>query len=153
MKAHRTALRSSLGFTLLLGVYALTACEANRDATAPTTAVSSVEVKKAAPGSTQSDSSALTLVTDTSQVCMVNNQFMGRSQIPVQVDGKTYYGCCAMCKGRLESDAAARTAIDPVSNTSVDKASAVIGKTTTGSVLYFASREHFQSYAHRAHHP
>jgi YHS domain-containing protein len=53
----------------------------------------------------------------------------------------------------LESEASARTAIDPVTNVAVDEASAVIGKTSTGSVLYFASREHFQSYAHRAHNP
>ena len=152
MKAHRT-LGSSLGFSLLVGALAPTACQANRDAPAPTKAASSVELTGATSAPNQSDSSVLTLVTDTSQVCMVNNQFMGRSQIPVQVDGKTYYGCCAMCKGRLQSDAAARTAIDPVTNAAVDKASAVIGKTTSGAVLYFANREHFQSYARRAHHP
>ena len=92
----------------------------------------------------------LTLVTDVSQVCMVNNHFMGSTQIPVQVSGKTYYGCCAMCKARLESAASARTAIDPVSHTSVDKATATIGKTANGSVLYFAGRDHFDSYARQA---
>ncbi len=94
--------------------------------------------------------SELTLVTDTSRVCMVNNQFMGRPQIPVQVNGKTYYGCCAMCKARLEGDAKARTAVDPVTQTPVDKATAVIGTTSTGSTLYFASREHFDAYARRS---
>jgi YHS domain-containing protein len=94
--------------------------------------------------------SNLTLVTDVSQVCMVNNHFMGSSQIPVQVSGKTYYGCCAMCKARLESDASARTAIDPVSHTPVDKATATIGKTPNGAVVYFASRDHFDSYARQA---
>ena len=153
MKAHRITLGSSLGFGLLLGSLALTACQANREAPAPTQAVSSVGLTEATPAPNQSDSSVLTLVTDTSQVCMVNNQFIGRPQIPVQVDGKTYYGCCAMCKGRLQSDAPARTAIDPVTNAAVDKASAVIGKTTTGSVLYFANREHFQTYARRAQKP
>ena len=41
--------------------------------------------------------------------------FLGRPQIPVSVDGKTYYGCCAMCKDRLARDASARSALDPVS--------------------------------------
>jgi YHS domain-containing protein len=153
MKAHRTALGSSLCISLLLGVLAPTACQADRDASAATEAAGSVELTKATPVPNQSDSSVLTLVTDTSQVCMVNDQFMGKAQIPVQVEGKTYYGCCAMCKGRLQSDAAARTAIDPVTNAAVDKASAVIGKTITGSVLYFANREHFQTYARREQHP
>lgn len=153
MKAHRITLGSSLHFILLLGVLVSTACQANRDVPASTRLVSSVGLTEATPAPNQPDSSGLTLVADTSQVCMVNNQFMGRAQIPVQVDGKTYYGCCAMCKGRLQSDEAARTAIDPVTNAEVDKASAVIGKTTTGSVLYFASREHFETYARRAHNP
>jgi YHS domain-containing protein len=153
MKVHRITLGSSLGFSLLLAAFAFTGCQANRDAPAPTKAVSSVGRTEATPTLNQADSSVVTLVTDASQVCMVNDQFMGRSQIPVQVDGKTYYGCCAMCKGRLQSDAAARTAVDPVTNDAVDKASAVIGKTTTGLVLYFASREHFQTYSRRAQNP
>jgi YHS domain-containing protein len=92
----------------------------------------------------------LTLVTDVSQVCMVNDHFMGSPQIPVLVEGKTYYGCCAMCKSRLESEASARTAVDPVTHTPVDKATATIGKTPSGSVIYFANHDHFDSYARQA---
>lgn len=88
----------------------------------------------------------MTEVTDSSQVCMVNDQFMGRPQILVPVAGKNYYGCCEMCKGRLERDAAARTASDPVSGRTVDKASAVIGMTDTGHVLYFESRDTLAAY-------
>ncbi len=79
----------------------------------------------------------LTRVDDVSEVCMVNNQFMGRAQIPVVVEGKTYFGCCEMCKGRLARDAAARVANDPVSGKVVDKSSAVIAKREDGQVLYF----------------
>ena len=103
-----------------------------------------------APSTAASTTPQLTLVSDPSLVCMVNNQFMGRPQIPVQVGGKIYYGCCAMCKARLEGDATARTAVDPVTQTPVDKASAVIGTTSSGAALYFASREHFDAYARRA---
>ena len=89
---------------------------------------------------------SLTEVTDASQVCMVNNQYMGRPQIPTTVEGKTYYGCCPMCKGRLEKEAAARTAKDPVSGRDVDKAVAVIGKQENGDVLYFESRQTLAAY-------
>lgn len=89
---------------------------------------------------------ALTRVEDASQVCMVNNQFMGKPQIPVEVGGKTYYGCCEMCKGRLQSDAAARTATDPVTGEAVDKATAVIAQDAEGAVLYFANADHLARY-------
>jgi YHS domain-containing protein len=88
----------------------------------------------------------LTEVIDPSQVCMVNNQYMGRPQIPTTVEGKTYYGCCPMCKGRLEKEASARTAKDPVSGRDVDKAVAVIGKQENGDVLYFESRQTLAAY-------
>jgi YHS domain-containing protein len=87
----------------------------------------------------------LTLVTDAKQVCMVNNQFMGREQIPVQVEGKTYFGCCEMCKGRLERDPSSRSAKDPVSGKLVDKATAVIGR-RVNDVLYFENRETFDRF-------
>ena len=88
----------------------------------------------------------LTQVTDTSQVCMVNDQYMGKAQIPVEVEGKTYFGCCEMCKGRLASEPATRQATDPVTGAPVDKATAVIGRQADGKVLYFASAESFAKY-------
>ena len=93
----------------------------------------------------KAQAAALTLV-NSREVCMVNNQFMGKPQIPVEVSGKTYYGCCEMCKGKLVNDAAARTAIDPASKREVDKASAVIAKNETGDVLYFENEANFATY-------
>jgi len=78
---------------------------------------------------------------ETKKVCMVNDQLFERDQIPVEVQGKTYYGCCAMCKERLTKDAAIRSAIDPVTGKKVDKATAVIAARADGSVLYFESEE------------
>lgn len=95
----------------------------------------------------ESSRQALTLVTAANQVCMVNNQFMGREQIPVEVDGKTYFGCCEMCKGRLESDPSSRSAKDPLSGKLVDKATAVIARRASGDVLYFESKENFERFA------
>jgi len=78
---------------------------------------------------------------DAKTVCMVNEMAMGKDQIPVEVDGKTYYGCCEMCKTTLAKDASKRTATDPVSGKEVDKASAVIGAQEDGRVFYFESDE------------
>jgi YHS domain-containing protein len=98
----------------------------------------------------KSSTATLTRVTDRSQVCMVNNQFMARPQIPVEVDGRTYYGCCEMCKGRLAGDPSSRVATDPVSRNTVDKATAVIGRTSEGRTLYFENDQTFASYARGA---
>lgn len=80
------------------------------------------------------------------QVCMVNNQFMGLPQIPVVVEGKTYFGCCEMCKARLAKDPSSRTATDPVSKREVDKAGAVIAKNQQGAVMYFESEASLSTY-------
>ncbi len=77
---------------------------------------------------------------------MVNDQLMGKEQIPVLVDGRTYFGCCPGCKERLQKDAKIRTAVDPVTGRSVDKASAVIGVRRTGDVLYFENHANFETY-------
>lgn len=85
-------------------------------------------------------------VTDTSQVCMVNDQFMGKPQIPIAVEGRTYYGCCAMCKDRLGKDPSSRVALDPVTGEQVDKSTAVIVQDASGKVLYFASEDTLRRY-------
>jgi YHS domain-containing protein len=89
----------------------------------------------------------VTRVADVKQVCMVNNHFMGKDQIPVKVGEKTYYGCCEMCKQKLASDASSRSAVDPVSGAKVDKATAVIGAQADGSVLYFENEANLKKYA------
>ncbi len=125
--------------------FLLMACrEAPSSSPAPAASVSSAtsETKSAAD-----ETSALTRVTDTSFVCMVNDRFMGSEQIPVAVDGKTYYGCCASCKDKLQNNVEARTAVDPVTQQPVDKATAVIGKTAKGAVMYFENEASFNRYA------
>jgi YHS domain-containing protein len=84
------------------------------------------------------------------KVCMVNDQFMGKDQIPVEVEGKTYYGCCAMCKEKLAKDPASRYSTDPVSGARVDKAKAVIGVLPDGAALYFENEANFNKYASKS---
>ncbi len=80
------------------------------------------------------------------RVCMVNDTRFPTQQIPVPVDGKTYFGCCEMCKGRLATDTVVRMAVDPVSGKQVDKATATIGALPNGKVLYFESEKNLDAY-------
>ena len=74
-------------------------------------------------------------------VCMVTNKLFADEQIEVDVEGKKYYGCCEMCKGKLEGNVASRKSFDPVSGNEVDKATSVIGAAGNGSVYYFENEK------------
>jgi YHS domain-containing protein len=80
-------------------------------------------------------------------VCMVTNQLYDKEQIPVAVDGKTYYGCCQMCEAKLKEDPSSRMATDPVSGKEVDKSTAVIGASPDGKVYYFENAEDLKAFA------
>ena len=80
-------------------------------------------------------------------VCMVTNQLYDKEQIPVAVDGKTYYGCCQMCEAKLKEDPSSRMANDPVSGKEVDKSTAVIGAAPDGKVYYFENAEDLKALA------
>jgi YHS domain-containing protein len=88
----------------------------------------------------------LTRVSDPSQVCMINDQFMGRAQIPIVVEGRTYYGCCPACEEKLEKQPASRMALDPVTGEQVDKARAIIVQDSAGKVMYFAREDTLRGY-------
>lgn len=79
-------------------------------------------------------------------VCMINNKLFDTPQIPVTVGGKTYYGCCPMCKAKLEKSTHARTATDPISGKPVDKATAIIGAQADGKVYYFENEKNLKLY-------
>ncbi len=86
------------------------------------------------------------LIDDISLVCMVNDRFMGVVQIPVEVEGKTYYGCCAGCVERIKKNETIRYGTDPVTGSKVDKARAYAVKDNIGKVLYFESEATFNQY-------
>lgn len=88
----------------------------------------------------------LTRVEDPAQVCMVNDQYMGKPQIPVVVGSKKYFGCCAMCEAKLETNERTRSAVDPTTGRAVDKASAVLARNGAGKIFYFESEETFRRY-------
>jgi YHS domain-containing protein len=82
-------------------------------------------------------------------VCMVNDAFMGVKQIPVEAEGKTYYGCCQMCVTKIkENQDNVRYGIDPYTHERVDKSEAFITlKPGQGKeVFYFASESNMKAY-------
>lgn len=84
---------------------------------------------------------------ETKFVCMMNDIAFDKEQMAIEIEGKTYYGCCAMCKEMLQKDPAKRSAVDPVTGNKVDKAQAVIGTDPHGMAYYFESEENFHKYA------
>jgi YHS domain-containing protein len=85
---------------------------------------------------------------ESSFVCYVNNAYMGIEQIPVEVDGKIYYGCCEGCVDKLKNMRETRFAIDPLTGNEVDKALAYIALKPNGNgeVLYFESEKNYLKY-------
>jgi YHS domain-containing protein len=87
-------------------------------------------------------------VPERERVCMVQDTVMGVPAVPVTHDGKTYFGCCEMCKGRIASEPQRYTlGTDPVSGKVVDKATASL-LSVNGRVFYFESegnRDRFAS--------
>ena len=80
-----------------------------------------------------------------SYVCYVTNKYMGIDQIPVEVEGKKYYGCCEGCVDNLKKNRKIRFGLDPLTGYEVDKALAyiVLKPKGKGEVLYFASKENY----------
>lgn len=89
---------------------------------------------------------ALTKV-EAKRICMMNNAAFPNDQIPTVVEGKTYYGCCPMCAGKLKSDPALRKAVDPVSGKEVDKALAVVGVDSKGKAHYFENESNLKKFS------
>lgn len=90
-------------------------------------------------------------VVNPKMVCMVKNMYMGIDQVPVSVEGKTYYACCDQCIRDLNNDKTVHYAIDPYSKIAIDKAFAFItmNPKRRGSILYFKSEENAKKYFER----
>ncbi len=82
-----------------------------------------------------------------SLVCMVNDAYMGKPQIPVPVNGKTYYGCCQGCVDKLNNLESARIAIDPYNGNPVDKSEAyIVLLNQQGAIAYFESESNYKAF-------
>ncbi|MBK24588.1 MAG: hypothetical protein CME70_11390 [Halobacteriovorax sp.] len=87
-------------------------------------------------------------VTEMNKVCMVNdfyNPMADFSKFMVQVEKKKYYGCCAMCKDKLQKSIKHRVAKDPYTYEKITKSDAFIvaDKADNGKTFYFKNKENF----------
>ncbi|RTL60032.1 MAG: hypothetical protein EKK37_04100 [Sphingobacteriales bacterium] len=108
----------------------------------------SKENKSKSAGATVAFSDTAITRLPNNQVCMVNNRFLNSEQIPVPINGKTYYGCCEGCVKMLNEDSTSHYTYDPLSNEQVDKATAfIIGKPgSKEDVFYFVSESNANEY-------
>lgn len=79
-------------------------------------------------------------------VCMITKKHFETEQTAVKVEDRTYYACCDMCKGQLLEDPSTRTAVDPVSGSKVDMATAVVGVDKAGNAYFFESVENLERF-------
>jgi YHS domain-containing protein len=89
----------------------------------------------------------LTSVPERSHVCMMQDTVLPTAGLPVEHNGKTYFGCCPMCRGRMLAEPTKYTlATDPVSGKQVDKATAPLLE-YRGKVFYFESEKTRDAFA------
>jgi len=79
-------------------------------------------------------------------ICFITKKRFERNLKSVNVEGKTYYGCCDDCLAKLTNDPASRKDVDPVSGKEVDKATAFIGMDKDGNVYFFESQENLKKF-------
>ncbi|SEG04785.1 hypothetical protein SAMN05421847_1386 [Halpernia humi] len=127
---------------LIFGIMAifalfLTSCKKSETATPAKTEMASASNEQPKVGD----------IVPNEKVCMVNNAYMGKKQLEVKYNGKTYYGCCADCQKKIPTDETARTAYDPISKNPVDKSVAIIAKSDENdAVLYFENEANYKEY-------
>jgi YHS domain-containing protein len=80
-------------------------------------------------------------IPERTRVCMMQDTVMAVPAVPLTHNGKSYFGCCEMCKAKIAAEPERYTlARDPVSGAVVDKATAAL-LSVDGRVLYFESEE------------
>lgn len=81
---------------------------------------------------------------DAKSVCMVEKKRFHEPQLPVTVDGRTYYVCCKMHEAELRENPASRMDVDPISGNPVDKATATVGVDKAGNVYFFENAKNLK---------
>ena len=83
------------------------------------------------------------------EVCMRNNSYRAELIPSVSIKNKSYYGCCESCTDYLAKNPEERYALDPISETKVDKALAIIlhpREKGISKVYYFSSKENAKKF-------
>lgn len=88
-------------------------------------------------------------IPERTRVCMMQDTVMAVPAVPLTHNGKSYFGCCEMCKAKIAAEPERYTlARDPVTGAVVDKATAAL-LSVDGRVLYFESEATRARYTER----
>jgi YHS domain-containing protein len=82
-------------------------------------------------------------------ICMVRGDIKSKGSLPIQIEGRTYYGCCEKCLTKLEQNIDnIQYAVDPVSGQTFSKADAIVRQDPQDHkrVLFFKSDETYDQY-------
>lgn len=80
-------------------------------------------------------------------VCMMQDMVLTKPGIAIKYAGKTYYGCCEMCKEKIRVNPKKYTrSLDLVSRKPVDKARAYVYG-LNGDAYYFSSEANRRTFA------
>lgn len=139
-----------LKITAVVALLTITACNQSNESTSETpTAHQAMKHEGHAEQMTAQASKTYRVgdVLPKDEVCMVNDEHMGKKQFEVPFDGKVYYGCCAMCVERIPADESVRVAIDPFSKKTVDKSEAyIVLVNERGTVSYFENEDNYKKF-------
>lgn len=133
-------LSASILMVLLISLLLLSCSDKNKKVTQSATQANVVEQSKTSELATSTQNYE---IVPNKKVCMVNDRFMGVDQIPIEVSGIMYYGCCENCVEKLQKNLEdVRFGSNPLNNKKVDKASAIIVQDkSSGGVFYFDTKE------------
>lgn len=133
--------RLSIGLVmlLLLSMLLLSCADKNKEVTESTLQLNTEVSKKIKENNSAAQNYE---IVPNDKVCMVNDRFMGVTQIPIEANGTTYYGCCENCVEKLQKNLGdVRFGVNPLNDSKVDKASAIIVQDkNSGSVLLHIER-------------
>lgn len=118
--------RLSIGLVmlLLLSMLLLSCADKNKEVTESTLQLNTEVSKKIKENNSAAQNYE---IVPNDKVCMVNDRFMGVTQIPIEANGTTYYGCCENCVEKLQKNLGdVRFGVNPLNDSKVDKASAII---------------------------
>lgn len=94
------------------------------------------------------------VVVPDSMVCMVSGEIKHKAINPIELEGKTYWGCCGQCETKLKYNTKnARMAKDPISEKLISKADAYIriNPENNRKVMFFESEANYNEYLKKNH--
>jgi YHS domain-containing protein len=102
------------------------------------------------PGLARTEGTEVLRAIPRTHVCMQRNDAYKFPQHKMEIGKQTYYYCCGLCKMKLEREPELRTAQDPLTGKSIDKAQSFTAVNAQNKVFYFENEKNFKDYLKKA---